>query len=74
MALIQDIVEFFQSEFSPWLDELTIQDVISRIQYGQKHKVQQIETPPPQEGLRPIGVMKITIPPHSPNKKREEEM
>jgi hypothetical protein len=73
MALLKDIVEFFQTEFSPWLDDLTIRAVISRIDYGLKHKVQQIETPPPQAGIRPIGVMKITIPPHAPNKKREEE-
>ena len=66
MALIHDIVEFFQNEFFPWLDDLSVQDVISRIQYGQKHKVQQIETPAPKEGIRPFLVMKVTFSPPSP--------
>jgi hypothetical protein len=63
MALIKDIVEFFQTEFSPWFDDLTVRDVISRIQYGRKRKVQEIMPSPPNEGIRPIRVMKVTISP-----------
>ena len=39
-ALIKTIVKFFTEEFSPWLDDLTEQDVISRIQYGPDRRVQ----------------------------------
>ena len=63
MALIKDIVDFFQTEFFPWFDDLTVRDVISRIQYGRKRKVQEIMPPPPNEGIRPIRVMKVTISP-----------
>ena len=49
ILLIRDIRRFFREEFSPWLDDLTEQDVVSRIDYRRFRKVQRNKnkvTPP----------------------------
>ena len=63
MALIKDIVEFFQTEFFPWFGDLTVRDVISRIQYGRRRKIQERMPTPLNEEIRPIRVIKVAISP-----------
>ena len=60
--LIKSMVKFFKEEFSPWLDVLTEQDVISRIQYGPKRRVQRKIETQPIGGKIPNVVMRTRLP------------
>ena len=60
-ALMKDITEFFSKDFPRWLGDLSVKDVSSRIQHGQKRLVQRKMYPPSKSGNRRTLVMKLGL-------------